>query len=395
MNKNVFRKISLQGNEIEIFEQSNESYFDKYLNEVLYLFENIKTDVIVFEDMDRFNISGIFERLREINTLINTQRIKDKKSPIRFFYLLRDDIFISKDRTKFFDYIIPVVPVVDSSNSYDQFISHFKEGGIFKLFDENFLQGLSLYIDDMRLLKNIYNEFVIYYNRLNTTELDCNRMLAMIAYKNLFPRDFSDLQLNQGMVFALFAKKDDFIEKELERIDTLVQQKKNEISAVENEHLTSIQELDDAYNAKRSRLSNNYWNNQAQIQELDKEHPLRKQVIEKKLNNRLPILEEELLSIQQEVSKTKNKQLKDIITRDNIESIFKLTITNEIGIETNFHDIKGSEYFDLLKYLIRNGYIDETYPDYMTYFYENSLSRVDKTFLRSITDKRRKNIRIS
>ncbi|MGW8826200.1 YobI family P-loop NTPase [Paenibacillus lautus] len=390
MNKNVFRKISLQGNEIEIFEESNESYFDKYLNEVLYLFENIKTDVIVFEDMDRFNISGIFERLREINTLVNTQRTKDKKSPIRFFYLLRDDIFISKDRTKFFDYIVPVVPVVDSSNSYDQFISHFKEGDIFELFDENFLQGLSLYIDDMRLLKNIYNEFVVYYNRLNTTELDCNRMLAMIAYKNLFPRDFGDLQFNQGMVFALFAKKDDFIEKELERIDTLVHQKKSEISAVKNEHLTSIQELDDAYNAKRSRLSNNYWNNQSEIQELDKEHPLRKQVIEKKLNNCLPILEEELLSIQQEIANTKNKQLKDIITRDNIESIFKLTITNEIGIETNFHEIKGSEYFDLLKYLIRNGYIDETYPDYMTYFYENSLSRVDKTFLRSITDKKAK-----
>ncbi|HCB2376237.1 TPA: hypothetical protein MYR62_005358, partial [Klebsiella pneumoniae] len=52
--------------------------------------------------------------------------------------------------------------------------------------------------------------------------------------------------------------------------------------------------------------------------------------------------------------------------------------------------IKGSEYFDLLKYLIRNGYIDETYSDYITYFYENSLNRNDKAFLRSISDKKRK-----
>lgn len=389
LNRNVFRKISLQGNEIEIFEESNESYFDKYLNEVLYLFENIKADVIVFEDMDRFNVSGIFERLREINTLINTQRIKDKKLPIRFFYLLRDDIFISKDRTKFFDYIIPIVPVVDSSNSYDQFISHFKESDVFEFFDENFLQGLSLYIDDMRLLKNIYNEFVIYYNRLNTTELDCNRMLAMIAYKNLFPRDFSDLQINQGMFFALFAKKDDFIENEITRIDTLVQQKKVEISNLENEQLTSIQELDDVYTAKRNRLSNN-WSNRTEIQEMEKELSLRKEVLEKKLNNLLPILKEELVTIQQEIANTKNKKFMDLITRDNIESIFKLKIINEIGIETNFHEIKGNEYFDLLKYLLRNGYIDETYPDYMTYFYENSLSRVDKTFLRSITDRKAK-----
>lgn len=51
-NKNVFRKLSLQGNEIEIFEESEDSYFDKYLNEVLYLFENAEADVIVFEDIN-------------------------------------------------------------------------------------------------------------------------------------------------------------------------------------------------------------------------------------------------------------------------------------------------------------------------------------------------------
>ena len=123
-NKNVFRKLNLQGNEIEIFEESDDSYFDKYLNEVLYLFENADADVIVFEDMDRFNVNRIFERLREVNTLANIQLQKEDKKVLRFFYLLRDDIFVSKDRTKFFDYIVPVVPVVDSSNSYDQFISH-------------------------------------------------------------------------------------------------------------------------------------------------------------------------------------------------------------------------------------------------------------------------------
>ena len=203
-NKNIFRKLNLNGNEIEIFEESDDSYFDKYLNEVLYLFENADADVIVFEDMDRFNANKIFERLREVNTLANIQLQKESKKVLRFFYLLRDDIFVSKDRTKFFDYIIPVVPVVDSSNSYDQFISHLKRGGIFEKFNESFLQGLSLYIDDMRLLKNIYNEFVVYYNRLNITELDCNKMLAIVAYKNLFPRDFADLQLNQGFVYALF-----------------------------------------------------------------------------------------------------------------------------------------------------------------------------------------------
>lgn len=225
-NKNVFRKLNFKGNEIEIFEESDDSYFDKYLNEVLYLFENVDADVIVFEDMDRFNANEIFERLREVNTLANIQLQKERKKVLRFFYLLRDDIFVSKDRTKFFDYIIPVVPVVDSSNSYDQFISHLKRGGIFEKFNEGFLQGLSLYIDDMRLLKNIYNEFVVYYNRLNITELDCNKMLAIIAYKNLFPRDFADLQLNQGFVYTLFDNKDFFIAQEVEKLAKQISEKK-------------------------------------------------------------------------------------------------------------------------------------------------------------------------
>ena len=29
-NKNIFRKLSIQGNEIEIFEDSEDSFFDKY-----------------------------------------------------------------------------------------------------------------------------------------------------------------------------------------------------------------------------------------------------------------------------------------------------------------------------------------------------------------------------
>ena len=34
-NKNLFHKVTVQGNTIEIFENKDESYFDKYLNEVL------------------------------------------------------------------------------------------------------------------------------------------------------------------------------------------------------------------------------------------------------------------------------------------------------------------------------------------------------------------------
>ena len=397
-NKNVFRKLNLNGNEIEIFEESDDSYFDKYLNEVLYLFENADADAIVFEDMDRFNANRIFERLREVNTLANIQLQKENKKPLRFFYLLRDDIFVSKDRTKFFDYIIPVVPVVDSSNSYDQFITHLKKGGILGIFNEGFLQGLSLYIDDMRLLKNIYNEFIVYYNRINTTELNCNKMLAIITYKNLFPRDFADLQLNRGFVYTLFSKKELFIRSEVETIEKNIDDLKSKISSLKSEHLLSMRELNVVYADKFITCYS--WQNQNDSYlsrlmdtlqgEGKREYLSRKQILEDKSNAKESDLQREILLLEQRLVEIKNKQLYQIITRDNIDRIFSVTSTNEVGEVSEFNEIKSSEYFDLLKFLVRNDFIDETYADYMTYFYGNSLSRTDKTFLRSITDKKAK-----
>ncbi len=316
------------------------------------------------------------------------RKLNLKGYEIEIFYLLRDDIFVSKDRTKFFDFIIPVVPVVDGSNSYDQFIYHLKKGGLFEKFNESFLQGLSLYIDDMRLLKNIYNEFVIYYNRLNITELDCNKMLAMMAYKNLFPRDFADLQLNQGFVYTLFDSKNSFIAGETKRLNEQIAEKRHKIDMAKNEHFKTVEELNTFFDTKKpvdyyGRKGN--LSNENQI-----EYTNRKKALEHRMDNTISQIEDEKFVLERELVLLKNKQLKDIITRENINFIFSVTSTNEIGKVTEFNEIKSSEYFDLLKYLIRNGYIDETYADYMTYFYENSLSRIDKTFLRSITDKKAK-----
>lgn len=142
--KNILYKLNLKGNEIEIFDDCNESFFDKYLNDVLYLFENFGADAIVFEDMDRFDTNRVFEYLREVNMLENIQMDKSGKPPIRFFYLLCDDVFESKDRKNFFDYIILIVPVVDSSNSHDQFIAIFKKSQPLEKFDKNFFTVLNI-----------------------------------------------------------------------------------------------------------------------------------------------------------------------------------------------------------------------------------------------------------
>lgn len=404
-SRNIFKKVNLQGSEIEIFEEPDDSYFDKYLNEILYLFENIGSDVIVFEDIDRFESNIIFERLREINTLANVHLKNENKNPIRFFYLLRDDIFISKDRTKFFDYIVPVIPVIDSSNSFEMFLSLFKnkDGGI--IFDSNFLQGLSLYVDDFRILKNIYNEFTVYYKKLNNIELDCNKMLAIITYKNIFPKDFSELQLNQGYIYTLFEKKPNFITTEITAIERNISAIETKINDVKTEYLESPDELALIYNPRIQKIqtviNQNRYNHQfvqeqtIKLESLIQERDKRLESIKIRENDEVNILNEQIGNLKNEVSILKNKKLKEIITRANIDNVFRITSTNEIGEEEIFNTIKGSEYFDLLKYLIRNGYIDETYNDYITYFYENSLNRSDKAFLRSVSDKKGKDFSYS
>lgn len=95
INKGLIKRFGTDKLEIEIFEESKDSYFDKYLNEVIYLFDRSRADVIVFEDMDRYNANRIFQRLREVNTLINVQRSERAKSK-----LLRKCIQLTKKRLK-------------------------------------------------------------------------------------------------------------------------------------------------------------------------------------------------------------------------------------------------------------------------------------------------------
>lgn len=387
INKNLFKGITFQGNKIEIFEQCDESYFDKYLNEVIYLFENTQADAIVFEDIDRFNNNQIFQRLREINTLVNKRKkLVNKKNDkientIRFFYLLRDDLFISKERTKFFDFIIPVIPVLDSSNSYDQLITHFRRGNVLHFFDQNFLFEVSLYIDDMRILKNIYNEFLIYHKRISTTEQNPNKLLAMIIYKNIFPKDFSDLQLNKGYVFTLFNKKNDLKKANIQKLKCAIDEIKREMEKIEGEHLESEAEVNIVYASKIGQGSS-----KKQIETYEKEKNERLQNLKNKSFEYQEVLNKRVNKLETEIAHIQQKKLSELINRENANNVFKVECIDEVGMPVNFIHIYKSDYFPLIKYLIRNGYIDETYPDYMTYFYGNSISQVDKVFLRSVTD---------
>lgn len=180
---------------IELHSNDDSSLLNKHLDEILYFFEKTRFDIVVFQDLDRFNNLEIFTRLRELNNLLNNS--EDIKRKITFLYVVKDQMLEQVDaRVKFFDFLIPIVPYINSKNSKEKLIEYFCDE--FQV-DKHFLSGISLYITDMRILNNMYNEYKIYHQRLKIK--NPTKLLAMIVYKNFEPKDFLLLHKSEGIVF--------------------------------------------------------------------------------------------------------------------------------------------------------------------------------------------------
>lgn len=199
---------------------STVSYFDNFLSDVVYLFDESDADFVIFEDLDRFNDHSIFEKLREINLMVNQRRNSANDKKLMFFYVISDEVFSEKnvdptnnsenisatEKTKFFDVIIPIIPIINNTNSFDYLKSRLLDDPEIK--DKNdfetFLYQISIFIDDLRVLKNIVNEFKIYkeiyYN--NNDKIDYKQLLALIVYKTLNSRDFNDLVKSKGDLYT-------------------------------------------------------------------------------------------------------------------------------------------------------------------------------------------------
>ena len=203
--------------ECEITLGNSESVFAKYLNEIVYFFEATKCDCVVIEDLERFGSIELFTKLREINDLINNYPAI--KKTVKFVYLIKDDILPKYQRTKFFDFIIPIIPVISPYNSAGIVEDNIKELNanlcLKESDDDPFLSDLQKYLKDYRLVKNCINESIIYkdemklfdlelylHNDFNTKlSLSDKKFFALILYKNLFPKDFSKLQKREGVLY--------------------------------------------------------------------------------------------------------------------------------------------------------------------------------------------------
>lgn len=180
-------KVGLLSGEMELDSRETSSLLNNCLDEIVYFFSKLEEySIVIFEDLDRLKNPEIFVKLREINKIVNNNLPDDK--PLRFIYAVRDDIFSgAASRTKFFDFIVPVVPVMDSRNAFSLLnarMSMMIPGG------EECLRGTAAYISDMRSLQNIVNEYRIFSAMVDNNYRKVS-LYAMVFYKNIFAHDYS------------------------------------------------------------------------------------------------------------------------------------------------------------------------------------------------------------
>lgn len=298
-------------------ERESETVFNRHLDEIVYFFEVTKYRVVFFEDLDRLDEPNLFVRLRELNTLLNNSNAISKK-PVVFVYAVRDDLFGKEDRTKFFDFIIPVIPIINTTNSREVLLEWLrKEQEKDKRghnISEQFMRDVSPYIADMRILRNICNEFLIYKGTLKksrNTALADHKIFAMILFKNLYPQDFAHIQAEQGIIKEVFAGKESY-RREKEKV------------------------LRDWVNAYQ---------------------------------NAMP--EKDVLLKKNELHDLVHAPLHGIINEENISLVREKAKNN-----------------GLLVFLVRRGYIDETYVDYINYFKGESYPERDRDFIRAVKEQR-------
>lgn len=401
-------KLNLKDGEIELKEEN--SIFNKHLDEILYFFQVTKYNVVIIEDLDRFGTSKIFLKLRELNQLINESKIVDRN--VVFLYAVKDDVFINEERTKFFDYITTVIPVINPSNSKNKLKEALKERGINENeIKDGDLADMAFFIQDMRILINIANEFSQYRQKLllNGQKLDMTKLLAMIVYKNYFPRDFAQLHRREGKIYTCIKSKSLFVkgamdyltqrEKELEDEYQLYLQNKHlkeselrylYMDAVRrntNERLVGIHVKDNYYSLKEIADNKEYFDAFLQQNSFaytyyyysstsNSTSNIDHTKIEKSLdfNKRIASLStssfvKKKAQIQKEKLKTQSLTLKELIGN------------YKQGESDTYKNIGLNEMMDVF---IRRGFIDEEYYDYISYFYKGMISLSDRDLLLSI-----------
>ena len=408
------KQLNIAKAEVTLDSQNNESVFNIYLEEIIYYFKTSKSDVVVFEDLDRLNNPQIFIKLKEINTILNN--CNDIASPVRFIYALKDDIFTGKDRTKFFDAIIPIVPISNRSNSYAHFKKLLSEAKLMLGISDTFLRDVAPFVEDMRMHKNIVSEFGIYRENLKAhlSENEYHRLLSFIIYKNVYCQDFALLQENKGALVAIINKKNEMRKHLIEALQFKIDTLNQKIDNISNEKLKSIEELNTLYVFKIMESLNNFsittlcdqhptvlvqnenfsaaWNNNNPIvyrtnRSYHHEHHSNFRAYNDKIeggySNRLANIEEDtkntIASYRAEIDALTNRQGQ--LSSYSVKQLLKKLSSTDINTVLDENKIEDT---DLLIHLLERGYVDEQYHLYICPFHEGDVTKAEMGYILAV-----------
>ncbi len=400
--------LTLKGGKLEATHHG--SVLHKNVDEILYCFERSDISVVVIEDLDRFDIQDIFFRLREINFII--QRSPQVRRSVHFVYAIRDELFTVTDKTKFFDLIIPIIPVINSENSREKLVELMKARQVAgKPLDDGLnlklIETVCYYIDEMRLIKNIVNEYDVYANVLanDGLELDPNKLFAMVAIRNLHPNAYADLVKRRGAIYGVVDGYAKWVKAQTELLDTEAQALKDQRAAREDEVADSVEHLRMSVWFEILKLGSKPTANHVRLDGgttitlldfvsdpvfaqvvacrsvqpmvISHWHDAGQAVLSKKAlqaaryDERLEHFQTSLdeLDEQFDTNRRKVQRLKTAGFRQ----IVSMGYGNEVAKR-----LKGLE---LIVFLVHRGFFDTDYVDYLGYFYEGSLTQSDKNLI--------------
>jgi len=209
--------------------KKSDTYFDAYLDEIVYFFEATGTKLVLIEDIDRFEDAEIFDTLRALNNLLNESH--QLKRRIVFVYAIRDSVFEKiggeapetdvsaqlsdrvkealkrASRTKFFDVVIPVVPFISPDNARDVMSKAMKSPD-FKI-KPALIRLAARHVADMRMIHNVRNEFEVYRQELVVSkralpDINDNLVFAIVLFKNTHLADFESIRHRDSSLDHLY-----------------------------------------------------------------------------------------------------------------------------------------------------------------------------------------------
>lgn len=228
--------------------------FQSQIDDIIYLFRRTGRTVFVFEDLDRMDQRAeILTSLRELNYKLNTYertlrgswvgrhlaRHGTRPTVYKFVYCIQAGcIPDAEERSKFFDFIVPVVPHGDASSFGELLDKHLdKKKGLKP--DSDLLSQAGHAILGMRMFENLVNEYIVHRTVLggatsssvpdseeaagmdskvevSSMELTKNNLIfAIVAYKNICPVNYARFERHKGFLHEMLSigTKRDFLGK--------------------------------------------------------------------------------------------------------------------------------------------------------------------------------------